>query len=75
MSCFTEIKNALEKQSGVKVVKDKENNLIIRKNRKVLTTYNLRFVEYSRQNTDSFIDYWEHRLKRKTKKKKGDEVK
>lgn len=62
MSCYTKIKKALEKGSGVKVERSK-NIITIKKDREVLTTYDLKFVEFSTGNTNSFIDYWEYKLK------------
>lgn len=62
MSCYTKIKKALEKGSGVKVERSK-NIITIRRDKKVLTTYDLKFVEFSKGNTNNFIDYWEYVLK------------
>ena len=62
MSCYTKIKKALEKGSGVKVEKSK-NIITIKRDKKVLTTYDLKFVEFSKGNTNNFIDYWEYVLK------------
>ena len=63
MNCYTKIKKNLEVCGGVKVKKNKENRIIISKNNKILTTYDLKFVEYSKQNLNSFIDYWKFKLK------------
>ena len=62
MSCYTKIKKALEKGSGVKVERSK-NIIKIKKDKKVLTTYDLKFVEFSKNNTNCFIDYWKYKLK------------
>ena len=62
MSCYTKIKKALEKGSGVKVERSK-NIITIKQDEKVLTTYDLKFVEFSKGNTNNFIDYWEYVLK------------
>lgn len=62
MSCYTKIKKALEKGSGVKVERSK-NIITIKRDKKVLTTYDLKFVEFSKGNTNNFIDYWEYVLK------------
>ena len=62
MSCYTKIKKALEKGNGVKVERSK-NIIIIKRDKKVLTTYDLKFVEFSKGNTNNFIDYWEYVLK------------
>lgn len=69
MSCYTKIKKALEKGSGVKVEKNK-NIITIKKDKKILTTYDLKFVEFSENNTNCFIDYWEYKLGINKKKKK-----
>ena len=61
MRCYSRIKRALENKKGVKVRKEGEY-LIISKNKKDITTYNLKFVEFSRQNADNFIDYWAYKL-------------
>jgi hypothetical protein len=63
MSCYTKIKRNLEICGGVKVKKNKENKIIISKDDKILTTYDLKFVEYSKQNLQGFIDYWKYELK------------
>ena len=68
MSCYTKIKKALEKGSGVKVEKNK-NIITITKDKEILTTYDLKFVEFSKGNTNGFIDYWEYRLGISKKKK------
>lgn len=74
MGCYTKIKRALEKGNGVKVEKVK-NKIIIKKDNELLTTYDLKFVEFSKGNTNGFIDYWEYRLgiskKKKNKKRYG----
>lgn len=62
MSCYTKIKKALEKGSGVKVERSK-NIITIKQDEKVLTTYDLKFVEFSKGNTNNFIDYWKCVLK------------
>lgn len=62
MSCYTKIKKALEKGSGVKVERSK-NIITIKKDKEVLTTYDLKFVEFSKNNTNCFIDYWKYKLK------------
>ena len=62
MSCYTKIKKALEKGSGVKVERSK-NIIAIKKDKKILTTYDLKFVEFSKNNTNCFIEYWEYKLK------------
>lgn len=62
MSCYTKIKKALEKGSGVKVERSK-NIITIKKDKNVLTTYDLKFVEFSKNNTNCFIDYWKYKLK------------
>lgn len=62
MSCYTKIKKALEKGSGVKVERSK-NVITIKQDEKVLTTYDLKFVEFSKGNTNNFIDYWKYVLK------------
>lgn len=62
MSCYTKIKKVLEKGSGVKVERSK-NIITIKKDKKVLTTYDLKFVEFSKNNTNCFIDYWKYKLK------------
>lgn len=62
MSCYTKIKKTLEKGSGVKVERSK-NIITIKKDKKVLTTYDLKFVEFSKNNTNCFIDYWKYKLK------------
>ena len=69
MSCYTKIKKALEKGSGVKVERSK-NIITIKKDKKVLTTYDLKFVEFSKGNTNNFIDYWKYILKISKKKEK-----
>lgn len=61
MRCYSRIKRALEVKKGVKVRKEGEY-LIISKNKKDVTTYNLKFVEYSKQNADNFIEYWAYKL-------------
>ena len=64
MNCYAKIKKNLEVCGGVKVKKNKGSNTItITKANEVLTTYDLKFVEYSRQNLMSFIEYWQCRLK------------
>ena len=63
MSCYTMIKRNLEICGGVKVKRNRENKIIISKNNKILTTYDLKFVEYKEQNLKSFIDYWKYKLK------------
>lgn len=63
MSCYNKIKKSLEKGSGVKVVKLQDNKITISRDNKLLTTYDLKFVEYSKQNLNSFIDYWKFKLK------------
>lgn len=63
MSCYTMIKRNLEICGGVKVKRNRENKIIISKNNKILTTYDLKFVEYNEQNLKSFIDYWKYKLK------------
>lgn len=63
MSCYTMIKRNLEVCGGVKVKRNRENKIIISKNNKILTTYDLKFVEYNEQNLKSFIDYWKYKLK------------
>lgn len=63
MSCYTKIKRNLEVCGGVKVKKNRENKIIISKDNKILTTYDLKFVEYSKQNLKGFIDYWKFKLK------------
>lgn len=64
MSCYTKIKRNLEVCGEVKVKKNKGSNTItITKGNKVLTTYDLKFVEYSKQNLMSFIEYWKYQLK------------
>ena len=68
MGCYTKIKRALEKGNGVKVEKVK-NKIIIKKDNELLTTYDLKFVEFSKGNTNGFIDYWENRLGISKKKK------
>ena len=68
MGCYTKIKRALEKGNGVKVEKVK-NKIIIKKDNELLTTYDLKFVEFSKGNTNGFIDYWEYRLGISKKKK------
>jgi len=73
MGCYTKIKRALEKGNGVKVEKVK-NKILIKKDNELLTTYDLKFVEFSRQNTNGFIEYWEYKLKiPKRKNKKTEE--
>lgn len=62
MSCYAKIKRALEKGKGVKVEKNKDI-ITIKQNKKILTTYNLKFVEFSKNNTNNFIDYWRYMLK------------
>lgn len=62
MSCYTKIKKALEKGSGVKVERSK-NIITIKKDKEILTTYDLKFVEFSKNNTNCFIDYWKYKLK------------
>lgn len=69
MSCYTKIKKALEKGSGVKVERSK-NIITIKQDEKVLTTYDLKFVEFSKGNTNNFIDYWKYKLKIPKRKKK-----
>ena len=69
MSCYTKIKKALEKGSGVKVERSK-NIIAIKKDKKILTTYDLKFVEFSKNNTNCFIEYWEYKLGINKKKKK-----
>lgn len=69
MSCFNKIKKALEMGKGVTVVQE-GNYLVISKNDKVLTKYNLIFVEYSDSNMNGFIDHWKYRLNIKDKKEK-----
>lgn len=62
MSCYIKIKKTLEKGSGVKVERSK-NIITIKKDEKVLTTYDLKFVEFSKGNTNNFINYWKYKLK------------
>lgn len=63
MAYYAKVKRALEGASkGVKVTKN-EGRLIISKDKKELTKYSLKFIEYSKQNADSFIDYWQYKLK------------
>mgnify|MGYP003191392105 CR=1 FL=1 len=61
MGCYMRIKRALEISKGVKVNK-KDNNIIISKNGEVLTTYDLKFVDYSKQNMNGFIEHWQYKL-------------
>jgi hypothetical protein len=64
MSCYTKIKKALE-ISGVKVERSK-NIITIKKDNEILTTYDLKFIEFSKDNTNCFIDYWKYKLKIKS---------
>lgn len=67
MSCYNKIKKSLEKGSGVKVVKLQDNKITISRDNKLLTTYDLKFVEYG-NNLKGFLDYWETKLKIPKKK-------
>lgn len=69
MSCYNKIKKSLEKGSGVKVVKLQDNKITISRDNKLLTTYDLKFVEYG-NNLKGFLDYWETKLKTPKKKEK-----
>lgn len=62
MSCYNKVKRTLETIKGVKVNK-KDNKIFIAKNNKTLTEYDLRFIDYSRQNASVFIEYWKYKLK------------
>lgn len=61
MNCYGKIKRVLEKNKGVKVTKS-GNMITISKKEEVLTTYDLKFVQYSRDNLRGFLEYWQYRL-------------
>lgn len=64
MGCYMRIKRALENSKGVKVNK-KDNNIIISRDGEILTTYDLKFVDYSKQNANGFIEHWQYKLRNK----------
>lgn len=59
---YNKIKRTLQKFEGVKITK-KDNRLIMTRYDKLLINYDLKFVDYSKQNTNNFIEYWSCRLK------------
>lgn len=62
MSCYKRVKQVLETIEGVRVTK-RQNILIIIKDNKTLTEYNLKFIDYGKQNANNFIEYWKYRLR------------
>lgn len=65
MSYYNKVKKALEKCSKSKDIKitKKDNRLIIKKENTILVNYDLKFIDFSKQNANNFIDYWENKLK------------
>lgn len=65
MSYYNEVKKALEKCSKSKDIKitKKDNKLIIKKGNTILVNYDLKFIDFSKQNANNFIDYWANKLK------------
>ncbi len=62
MSCYKKVKHTLETIKGVKVTK-RRNTIIIMKDNETLTKYDLKFIDYGKQNANVFIEYWKYRLK------------
>lgn len=65
MSYYNKVKKALEKcpkSKDIKITK-KDNRLIIKKGNTILVNYDLKFIDFSKQNTNNFIDYWANKLK------------
>ena len=69
MGCFKKIKKALEQKKNIKV-KQEGDYILIFDGGKLLTRYNLIFVEYSNSNLEGFIDYWKYKLNIKEPKRK-----
>ena len=67
MNSYRRIKNNLEQIKGVKVEKTR-NMITIKQRNKVLTTYDLKFTDYSKDNTENFIKYWTTRLNERGKR-------
>lgn len=65
MSYYNKVKKALEKCSKSKDIKitKKDNRLIIKKENTILVNYDLKFIDFSKQNANNFIDYWANKLK------------
>lgn len=65
MSYYNKVKKALEKCSKSKDIKitKKDNRLIIKKENTILVNYDLKFIDFSKQNANNFIDYWTNKLK------------
>lgn len=65
MSYYNKVKKALEKCSKSKDIKitKKDNRLIIKKGNTILVNYDLKFIDFSKQNANNFIDYWANKLK------------
>lgn len=65
MSYYNKVKKALEKCSKSKDIKitKKDNKLIIKKENTILVNYDLKFIDFSKQNANNFIDYWTNKLK------------
>lgn len=65
MSYYNKVKKALEKCSKNKDIKitKKDNRLIIKKENTILVNYDLKFIDFSKQNANNFIDYWTNKLK------------
>lgn len=65
MSYYNKVKKALEKCSKSKDIKitKKDNRLIIKKGNTILVNYDLKFIDFSKQNANNFIDYWVNKLK------------
>ena len=64
MSYYNKVKKALEKCSKSKDIKitKKDNRLIIKKENTILVNYDLKFIDFSKQNANNFIDYWTNKL-------------
>lgn len=71
MSYYNKVKKALEKCSKSKDIKitKKDNRLIIKKENTILVNYDLKFIDFSKQNANNFIDYWANKLKNILKKR------
>ena len=65
MSYYNKVKKALEKCSKSKDIKitKKDNRLIIKKENTILVNYDLKFIDFSKQNANNFIDYSANKLK------------
>ena len=61
MNYYNKIKKILEQKKGIKVSK-KNNKIIITKNNKELTNYDLKFIEFSKNNLNAFLEYWKYKL-------------